>query len=50
MNYVFRNKTGDERVLTEKEVKDLMDYNYGDVPDNIVIPTAVGDKDFFRIK
>jgi len=50
MIYKFRNKLGDEKILTEKEIKDLMDYNYGDIPDSIVIPTALGDKDYFRVK
>jgi len=50
MNYVFRNKLGDEKILTEKEIKELMDYNYGDMPDTIIIPTTLDDKTYYRIK
>ena len=49
MIYKFRNKSGDVKILTEKEIKELEDYNYGDMPDVITIPTMT-DKDYYRIK
>jgi len=50
MIYKFKNKSGDVKILTEKEIKELEDDNYGDMPDVIIIPTALDDKTYYRIK